>query len=523
MHSESPKTSGSRWKNVAGLAAFAALTLAGLRVYWLLDFNFFSYVFGDIGASWHAIDLVRAGKRPGVDFVYQYGAFTIGLFQAGLAVFGENPTGIYRLCAFLAGLLALFMYLFARVIGAPAAAWVVGACWVVSSHRTVFLSASHGLEPVLLSAAILAGMSGRLRLALGLSVVAWFVKPSMALIMAVSFTVWMLLESRDLRSLARNAVRAALTISVTGMACFAISVGWLGWASAAAIVLPRQGANVYKALNFGFFRGQGSQIWHMPGASAGYYLGTQSASWLTINALLLTLSVVIAVSWLRNWFRNHAFRDRLGEAVVMLVAAHTVFVCFFYGLAWGWTYYAWLFWMAMMAGMTWLARHCRHGRAVMGLAIGLAGLSMMGHYADFRQTTKVLSTYVPIEPKYGLSGPPDLAEAWGKLRSDVGDRPVLISFMFGNGAGVLGPPFNTPPVWAVTPGDTFEPMFVAWRRSIDAADLIVTGIEEPMLAKFPEDDRRFHEQFEPRDYGLQPPLKLKLWRRVRPAAGRAGQ
>lgn len=516
MSSEPSASYGLRWSNLAGPCGFAALTSLGMLANHPFDYNFMSYVFGDIGASWHAIELIRAGKLPGVDYVFQYGALSIGMFQAALGVLGESPIGIYRFGVVSVVLLAACMYLFARRIGAPAAAWAVGACWVISTQRTNFLSSSHAIEPVLLAAAVLAGVSGRLSLALGLSVVTWFVKPSMALIMATSFSVWMLLDSRDVRSFARNTRKVVLTICLTGMICFSVTVAWLGWTSALSLLLPRQGSNVYKTLNFGFFRGQGSQIWHMPGATAGYYLGTQSASWLTINALLLVLSLVIAARWLRNWFQDCTFRDRLGEAVVMLVAAHTAFVCFFYGMAWGWTYYAWLFWMAMMAGITWLNLHCKRPIAVAGLAFLLTGLSLLGNYADIDRTIKVLPRYVAVEPRYGLYGPPDLAESWGRLRADIGERPTLIGFMFGYGAGVLGDPFYAPPLWAMTPGDEFEPMLKAWRDTIDEADLIVVGVEEPMLAKFPQIDRIIRTQFEPKDYEVNPPLKLTLFRRIRP-------
>ncbi len=518
MTVESQNSQTARWSKIAGPCVFAGLTALGLLANRPFDYNFMSYVFGDIGASWHAIDLIRAGKMPGIDYVFQYGALSIGIFQAALGLLGESPVGIYRFGVVSVVLLATCMFFFARRIGAPAAAWAVGCCWIISTHRTNFLSSSHAIEPVLLAAAVLAGTSGRLSLALSLSVITWFVKPSMALIMATSFAVWILLDSHDLRSWVRNVLKVVATASLTGVVCFGVTVAWLGWESASTLLLPRQGTNVYKSLNFGFFRGQGSQIWHMPGATAGYYLGTQSASWLTINALLIVLSLVIAVRWLKNWMHDHAFRDRLGELVVMLVAAHTAFVCFFYGLAWGWTYYAWLFWMAMMAGMTWLGLYCGRPKAVAGLAIVLSGLSLLGNYADFDRATKVLPRYVAVESRYGLYGPPDLAEAWGKLRAEIGDRPTLIGFMFGYGAGVLGEPFYPPPLWAMTPGDEFEPMLRAWRQTIDRSELIVVGVEESMLAKFPEMDRTIRSQFEPKDYAIQPPLKLTLFRRVRPPA-----
>lgn len=516
MHDQKSTRNRTHALEFAGALAFAGLTVIGMLANRPFDYNFMSYVFGDIGASWHAIDLIRAGKLPGIDYVFQYGALSIGFFQAALGVLGESPVGIYRFGVISVLLLASCMYLFARRIGAPVAAWMIGACWVISTQRTNFLSSSHAIEPVLLAAAVLAGTSGRLSLALSLSVITWFVKPSMALIMATSFAVWILLDSRDLRSFVRNGLKVVLTSSMTASVCFVITVVWLGWASASTLLLPRQGTNVYKSLNFGFFRGQGSQIWYMPGGTAGYYLGTQSASWLTINALLIILSLIIAVRWLRNWLNDHAFRDRLGELVVMLVAAHSAFVCFFYGLAWGWTYYAWLFWMALMAGMTWLTLNCNRHNAISGLALILSGLSLLGNYADFDRTMKVLPRYVPVDPRYGLYGPPDLAEAWVMLREDIGERPTLIGFMFGYGAGVLGQPFYAPPLWAMTPGDDFAPMLKAWRETIDRADMIVVGVEEPMLAKFPEMDQIIRTQFEPKDYGVQPPLKLSLLRRIRP-------
>gem|GEM_PF-6601501 len=298
-------------------ALYVALTIFGVYVFRKQDFAFPNFVFGDIGGSWRAVELIRQGKLPGVDYAYQYGAFSIGLFDLGLRVLGDVPMGCWLFSLGCTVLLAGLALRFAWLVQATPAAWILASCWVIASQRILFLSSAHAIEPVTLAAAVVTAAAGRPDVALLWCVVGWFVKPSMALVLGAAFFCWKLLDANDLRDVIRLAGKMTFRAGITTAICLAISAAWLGPRSAFSMMIPNQGVEVYKALNFGFFRGSGSQIWHLPGASFGYYFGTVSASWLSINAGLLLLAVIVSVRWIVRKARDHAFRDRLGELLVI--------------------------------------------------------------------------------------------------------------------------------------------------------------------------------------------------------------
>jgi len=272
---------------------------------------------------------------------------------------------------------------------------------------------------------------------------------------------------------------------------------------------------VYKASNFGFFHGSGSLFWYMPGAGPGYYLGTQSASWLAINGFLLVLSLWISCRWLQEKFRNKAYRDELGEWTVIFVIAHAAFVAGFYGTLWTWTYYAWLMWMALVAGLTWLATRTPHGRrAAAGLALGLTLLSVMGNYANFKQLRASLKHDQPLEAKYGTFASPEFVQAWNEMSKTLADEngPILISLTMGNGAGVLGPPWACPEYWCIAPGDSFTAMFAERDRAIDQSRAIVLFMHQT-LESYPATVRRIESEFDRVYFRKVAPSQLELWRR----------
>lgn len=497
-----------RW----GTAAYVAISVFGLIVWHKVDYAFTNYVFGDIGSSWHAIRLIRNGSLPGVDYAYQYGAFSLGIFDLGLRSLGNDPVGCWRfglVCTILLGTICL---VYARRIEATASAWILGSCWIIASQRILFLSAAHAVEPVVLASAVLAASSGRPETAVALSVVAWFVKPSMAIILGSLFFCWRLLDASGIRDALSMAGRMLAQVAITAVVCFGVSALWLGHRSALSMVVPNQGVSVYKAMNFGFFRGTGSYLWNMPGGSLGYYFGTEAAAWLTINLAMILLALATIIRWFGRKLADHAYRDRPGELFVILVTAHSAFVCLFFGTFWTWSYYAWLLWMAMMLGMTWASRHCVRQSLCISTSIALALLTVVGNYSNFESTRSSVLNDVPVEDRYGLYGSPNFATAWRQVRTRMDDRPTYVSLMFGEGEGVLGPPFFSAPFWCIAPGDTFRPMFDAWERSVSKADQIIQYVPDN-LHSYPQMRQRIESEFSLETFEIDPSRKLYLWRR----------
>lgn len=280
------------------------------------------------------------------------------------------------------------------------------------------------------------------------------------------------------------------------------------------MLVPLQGVGVYKASNFGFFHGTGALLYNMPGAGPGYYFGTQSASWLAINGFLLILSVYILCQWCQKKWQDQAYRDELGEWAVIFVIAHSAFVAGFYGTLWTWTYYAWLMWMALLAGLTWLARQPHGKRVAVVLAFLFSGLSLVGNYANFKQVWASLKSDQPLELKHGTWATPEFKAAWDEMLPLMGNsgQPALISLTMGNGGALLGPPWVSPGYWCVAPGDSFKPMFTERDLAIDQAGAIVLFMHQT-LESYPATKQRIESQFERVYFKSVAPSQLELWKR----------
>ncbi|MFM1802628.1 MAG: hypothetical protein RJA81_1980, partial [Planctomycetota bacterium] len=453
-------------------------SVVGIFLYHRLDYAFTNYVFGDAGASWHAVHLIRSGKLPGVDFAYQYGALSLGIFDASLRILGDNPQGCYAFGTLSVLVLVILQIVFAKRIRANRPALMLGFCWLLSSQRMLFLSAAHALEPLVLGLAAVAIGFQKKRLAMILCVIAWFIKPAMAAVMLSMLLIWHTFDEIHYQGKLRLFLRDLLVILLSFLFLFSITLVWLGWQSASSMVIPSQGTGVYKALNFGFFRGSGSSMWFLPGASLGYYLGTQSASWLVLNVVLCFISLVILARWIRTRKVSPEFRDPLGELTVFLFLSHTAFVCFFYGQLWSWMYYAWLLWMTTLSAITWISEQTGLKCFARRLAWTLIILSLLGNYSNARQVLASLRFDQPVESRFGLFASSEFCGAWKEMQSELNHSPACISLLIGYGEGVLGSPFFTPQYWCIAPGDTFEPMFHEMNRAIQEAEQIVLFMHE---------------------------------------------
>lgn len=491
---------------------YCLISIIGIFLYHRLDYAFTNYVFGDIGASWHAVRLIRAGKLPGVDFAYQYGAFSLGFFDLALRFLGDSPKGCYAFGTLAVVALVTIAIAFSAKIKATGPAWIIAIVWAVASQRVLFLSSAHALEPIVLSLAVLCIAFGKKRWAMILCTVGWFVKPAMAIVMLAMIFAWRLLDESFWKSRLKLLFNDACIVLITFLTCFAISAIWLGWQSASTMLFPVQGAGVYKALRFGFFHGVGSSMWYVPGASPAYYLGTQSASWLALNVVNIAIAAAVLVRFVKMKRSDRTFRDSTGELTVFLVLAHSAFVCLFYGQLWSWMYYAWMLWMATISGFSWLFQFPRFQKKTQLLSTSLVALSLLGNYTNFRQVYDSMRMDQPVEMKFGLYASPEFRLGWQEMKQEMKPEPVCISLLIGYGQGVLGEPFFSPDYWCIAPGDTFQPMFDEWDRSIQRADQIVFYMHEN-LDYFEGRKKEIENEFEIKYKKQIGSSGLELWHR----------
>jgi len=176
--------------------------------------------------------------------------------------------------------------------------------------------------------------------------------------------------------------------------------------------------------------------------------------------------------------------------------------------------------MAMLTGVTWASRHCPWPRLVTGATMALAVLSLMGNFANFSRTSDSFRRDIVVDERSRLYGSPEFAAAWREVKGKMNDSPALVSIHFGNGEGILGPPFFSPPFWCIAPGDSFAPMFEAWARSIDRAGQIVQYLPDN-VERFPEVQARIDREFASETIPINSWSKLIYRRRLvtRPQAG----
>gem|GEM_PF-5137104 len=174
----------------------------------------------------------------------------------------------------------------------------------------------------------------------------------------------------------------------------------------------------------------------------------------------------------------------------------------------------------MLTGVTWASRHCPWPRLVTGATMALAVLSLMGNFANFSRTSDSFRRDIVVDERSRLYGSPEFAAAWREVKGKMNDSPALVSIHFGNGEGILGPPFFSPPFWCIAPGDSFAPMFEAWARSIDRAGQIVQYLPDN-VERFPEVQARIDREFASETIPINSWSKLIYRRRLvtRPQAG----
>lgn len=409
-------------RTVASVGALWAVFAAGVLLWTLFQlprlFDFIFYGFEDLGGSARAAHLVGRGLRPTVDFYYPYGLLPLLVGAGWFGLWGATAW------AFLAVTLACNLLLtwgLARFVSAVRGGWLEGLfllATLVYVARPVYLNITHAFEAVLLVHALAEHARGRRRVALTLTTVCAFVKPSMAYVYGA---VLLALIARDLvRSKARAAVwrRELGPAAVAGAGLLILLVAYFGVEPLLHVQIPLGGAASYRAVNYGFFTGSGRNLWGPPGVGAGYYLGTPAGLWIAAT------TVLVAVGLLRG-----------GEVVRTALAMHVAFVLVFYGATWDWVAYFFVLAMGLVAA----ASRSRWARVAV---TALVPLAVVGHWSMVRDTWHAWGTQAPSVATAGLWASAGERAEWRRVLEIAQGQTVLMPMS--GAAELLFPGFAAP-------------------------------------------------------------------------------
>jgi len=418
--------------NIALIAAFLAVEVLAVTAFQAPNQTLVRFAALDSGGELAIGDLIRRGFRPGVDFGYPYGLLPllVGRLWYGLAGLSPGSFNVeVTACVVLSswGLARLAAY---RRVGV--AGLVLIALAIPDLIFVTYLTSAHAIEQALLIHALAEQARGRRSTALALLTACCFVKPSLAFVQGLAVVVAILAAGR-------RAGRAATARSIvpplaTAAVLAAVLAASFGPSSLARTLSPATGAAIYRASNYGFFRGTGREFWVLPGGGLRDYFRYEVGFWLLGTALLSWAGLVGARRLARGVATAEGERDE--EIVVTCAAVHLAFVALLFGHRLTWVYSL----PMLVAGLATLAnRGPRHASAAWVLA-ALLLVSDRSKAVDILRHRKADS---PSPAMHGLwSSPGELREWERALELTRGRRPALLATC--EGATVLFPGLAPP-------------------------------------------------------------------------------
>ena len=203
-------------------------------------------------------------------------------------------------------------------------------------------SLAQATEATLLIFATTSMAQSKYALAISLTTVAVFAKPTMGyLYLLVLFSlVFYKLRTED--SELRAYLRAVLPCVLTFVTLGGLLSGVLGLAPLVNTIFPIEGARNYQALHFGFFQGVGRSFWDTTGVPSWQHLFDISGFWIAASILLIVFASVDAVRLWKGTDGSDAKGRTRTQVVVACAVLHTSFVLFFFGNRGSWIYYSYL-------------------------------------------------------------------------------------------------------------------------------------------------------------------------------------
>ena len=422
------------WWVVAMLAVTAGW--AGLQLPY--GYSLQTFVMFDAGWALSTDALLRQGLIPTVDFTYFYGLLALSIDRVWFAIFGATPeaqVGLELLCA---GLTAMGVVRFAAALrlGLPALLVMLAAAPMAIMPR-FFPTPVHALEPALLVNVLAFQARGRLAAALGLATVCLFVKPTMAGVYGLILMGFILFGAHARARSFAHRLRDLLPAAAVGIAIAGLLIAQYGVGPLLATQIPGAGTKLYAAENFGFFFGQGRQLWLPDEMTWWYYPFTQVTFWIVATFILVFGAIRLL---------PHR-RSATAQTVFTCAVLHMAFIFFIFGNQYTWTYYAYLLVCGVAGTIDRVGQPNRAGEprsaALPAIVIGLA---LLGQMREMLVCLGIWLVSVSSPATKGLMASPADAELWAWVR-DKGNEDKVLVFAPVSAAHEIYPELASPRSW----------------------------------------------------------------------------
>jgi hypothetical protein len=240
----------------------------------------------------------------------------------------------------------------------------------------------------------------------------------------------------------RSFVRALLPAALTGTALALALAALFGPEALLNTLLPTTGAESYRQMNYGFFRGVGRSFWLPERPSLRYYVASQAGHYLVGSVVLLAAG---AAAWWRLARRRSGWADLGTEVIACTAMMHLAFLTMFYAAWTSWTYY----YDVLLVG---LAAASARGRRASVLVAFLAVAALVGHKHWFNNCVAAWKSQAPSASTAGLWADAGERDEWRRVRQAVAGQTASLLTTQGGCLELLVPGFSDPEDFFLAPG-----------------------------------------------------------------------
>lgn len=460
------------------LGFFLLIYAAAFLVQLPTIYEFATFVFYDPGVTLRTDQLLAQGYTPTTDFGYPYGLLPLMLGRLFFALAGRTPAGYVLFMFFVETAILFGLWRLAKQSGRWG--WLVAIFLIVAMPHTVipvYVNLTHPLEAALIMFAIAELALGRRARALALATACLFVKPVMAYVLGFVVIVLAVVRIARKREDWKSFFSSLRPAVLTGAACAIISTAYFGLVPTINALIPANGSQSYKALDFGFFR-NGRTFWlpklNSAAQFAHYYSFTPAGFWIVCTVLIAIFGLLSLVKLMpRVAPASSSFRESRYETLIVVAACHFTFLFVFFGWPGTWTYYSSL----LIAGVT---LGFAAFRIPTGLILAMALLALAGNAERYHITANAWRWMKRSPESVGLWAFANQEKEWTHARAIAGERRI---FYFNNGCPeLLYPGVDSPVSFFLSP-DTQTPIeFDRLRQQLNQATVVVTFNQaSPML------------------------------------------
>jgi hypothetical protein len=426
--------------------------------------RFSGFAFCDHGSNLALQNLISQNLRPGVDFGYLYGLLSALVGRVWFKIWGLTPWSYQIVMLALNVVCAFALAATYSRVGIGRLGLLLTVISLGFGFQATYPNIAHGLEAAFLCLALAEQANGRRAIALAITSVGIFVKPSMAYpyTLLLTFLIVCDLARRpfDVRRWSAAFAPAALAFLITA----AVLILKFGWSPVIQTALPTQGATIYRVMNFGIF-GVGSSIWN-PGKGWLNYLITHSGFWIIANLFLDCVAIIeIGRALMRREYPNLK-----AELIITCAILHSCFVFFFFGNQFSWIYYSYL----LVIGCA-LALDLGNNRESIGVALCIIALfswTGLGYW-----THRWWTTMAPARSTEGLWATTEERGDWEKVLSIVaGHRAVILHEM--GAVELLFPGFEQPVSTYLMEGLMLPGDVARKRAQLSSAEMVVVSLTD---------------------------------------------